>query len=275
MLYLENFQPYLIDRIVYPYRIVYPMQLESIDFAPITIFYGSNGSGKSTLLNIIAESVGIKDKTLGNTNEFFTKYARMCTFNHNSIPDESMMIRSEDIMEQIANIRKKNAATDKMVKEWFRKGVDEDYTKGSLLREVAVQEQFEEVFEGGKGQNSFYAHVRKTLSEKFEEESNGETAIRYFKDKLWADNLYFLDEPENSMSPAFQMELAQYITMLAYRLNSQFIIASHSPFMLSMEGARIYDLDSHPSHVKEWFLLDNMKAYYQLFKKFEKRFEKD
>ena len=94
MLYLENFQPYLLDRIVYPYRIVYPMQLESIDFAPITIFYGSNGSGKSTLLNIIAESVGIQDKTLGNTNEFFTKYARMCTFTHNSIPDESMMIRS-------------------------------------------------------------------------------------------------------------------------------------------------------------------------------------
>ena len=47
MLYLENFQPYLIDRIVYPYRIVYPMQLESIDFAPITIFYGSNGNMKA------------------------------------------------------------------------------------------------------------------------------------------------------------------------------------------------------------------------------------
>ena len=124
------------------------------------------------------------------------------------------------------------------------------------------------------GQNSFYAHVRKTLSEKFEEESNGETAIRYFKDKLWSDNLYFLDEPENSMSPAFQQELAQYIMMLSYRLNSQFIIASHSPFILSMERARIYDLDSHPSNVKEWFQLDNMKAYYQLFKKYGTKFEK-
>lgn len=274
MLYLENFQPYLEDRHVYPYRIVYPMQIDSIEFAPITIFYGSNGCGKSTLLNIIAESIGVQDKTLGNTNEFFSKYARMCTFTNNSIPDESMMIRSEDIMEQIANVRKKNATTDKMVKEWFRKGIDEDYKKGSLLREVAVQEKFEDVFEGGMGQNSFYGYVRKTLSEKFEEESNGETAIRYFKDKLWADNLYFLDEPENSMSPAFQMELAQYITMLAYRLNSQFIIASHSPFILSMEGARIYDLDSHPSNVKEWFQLDNMKAYYQLFKKYGTKFEK-
>ena len=274
MIYLENFQPYLEDRHVYPYRIVYPMQIESIEFAPITIFYGSNGCGKSTLLNIVAESIGVQDKTLGNTNEFFSKYARMCTFTDNSIPDESMMIRSEDIMEQIANVRKKNATTDKMVKEWFRKGINEDYKKGSLLREVAVQEKFEDVYEGGMGQNSFYGYVRKTLSEKFEEESNGETAIRYFKDKLWSDNLYFLDEPENSMSPAFQQELAQYIMMLSYRLNSQFIIASHSPFILSMERARIYDLDSHPSNVKEWFQLDNMKAYYQLFKKYGTKFEK-
>ena len=80
MLYLESFQPYLVDRSVYPYCIVYPLQIESIDFAPITIFYGSNGSGKSTLLNIIAESVGVLDKTLGNTNEFFSKYTRMCTY---------------------------------------------------------------------------------------------------------------------------------------------------------------------------------------------------
>ena len=80
MLYLESFQPYLVDRSVYPYCIVYPLQIESIDFAPITIFYGSNGSGKSTLLNIIAESVGIQDMTLGNTNEFFSKYTRMYTY---------------------------------------------------------------------------------------------------------------------------------------------------------------------------------------------------
>ena len=182
-----------------------------------------------------------------------------------------MMIRSEDIMEQIAVIRKKNAATDKMVKGWFRKGSDEG---DSLRREMDVQEKFENIFDCGNDQNSFYCHVRKTLSEKFEEGSNGETAIKYFKDKLWSDNLYFLDEPENSMSPAFQQELAAYITFLAYRMNTQFIIASHSPFMLSMEGARIYDLDSHPSRVKEWFQLENMKAYYQLFKRFEKRFDK-
>ena len=175
--------------------------------------------------------------------------------------------------EQIATIRKKNAATDKMVKGWFRKGLH-DAEPDSLKREVEVQKMFEGIFECGQSQNSFMNYARKTLSEKFEEESNGETAIRFFKEKLWGDNFYFLDEPENSMSPAYQQELAHYITILAYRLNAQFIIASHSPFMLSMEGARIYDLDSHPSRVKEWFQLENMKAYFHLFKKFERRFEK-
>lgn len=87
MLYLESFQPCLIDRKVYPYRIVYPMQIESIDFAPITIFYGSNGCGKSTLLNIIAESVGVQDKTLGNTNEFFSKYTdSLCSRGRRLLP---------------------------------------------------------------------------------------------------------------------------------------------------------------------------------------------
>ena len=92
--------------------------------------------------------------------------------------------------EQIATIRKKNAATDKMVKGWFRKGLH-DAEPDSLKREVEVQKMFEGIFECGQSQNSFMNYARKTLSEKFEEESNGETAIRFFKEKLWGDNFYF------------------------------------------------------------------------------------
>ena len=39
---------------VYPYKIFPKKELETVDFAPITIFYGGNGSGKTTLLNILA-----------------------------------------------------------------------------------------------------------------------------------------------------------------------------------------------------------------------------
>lgn len=121
--------------------------------------------------------------------------------------------------------------------------------------------------------NSFYDVVKRKLFEKNDEESNGETAIDYFKERLFPDNLYFLDEPENSMSPILQQELADYICLLAYRLNCQFVLATHSPFMLSMQGARIYDLDSHPSVVKEWWQLENMKVYYKLFERFSIRFD--
>ena len=76
MLYLENFQFPVQDRVTYPYRLLATKGLEHVDFVPITIFYGNNGSGKSTLLNIIAERLHIRNMTLGNTSEYFNSYAK-------------------------------------------------------------------------------------------------------------------------------------------------------------------------------------------------------
>lgn len=238
MLYVESFQFPSEKKSVYPYRLLYDMGLEQIEFAPITILYGNNGSGKSTILNMIAERLDVRFKTLGNTNEYFSGCARKCTFTkgEEGIPEDSMMIRSEDIMHHIANIRKRNADIDKVVKGWLEEGLGKT-KQGTLRGRAAIQEEFENVYE--HGDDSFHTAMVRKLMEKTEEESNGETAIAYFKDRLFADNLYMLDEPENSMAPTFQQDLANYICLLAYRLNCQFIIASHSPFLLAMQGARI------------------------------------
>lgn len=275
MLYIENFQFPNKERRVYPYHLLSKKGLDNIEFAPITILYGNNGSGKSTILNMIAERLAIRDMTLGNTNEYFSSCVRKCTYTlgDEGIPDDSMMIRSEDIMHYIANIRKRNADIDKVVQGWLEKGIDKK-RRGTLEAEMMVRRQFESLYDAGGGNSSFHAVMVNKLTEKIDEESNGETAISYFKDRLFADNLYLLDEPENSMAPAFQQELANFICLLAYRLNCQFIIASHSPFMLSMEGARIYDLDHNPVWQREWYELENMKAYYQLFQRYGKWFEK-
>ena len=48
-------------------------------------------------------------------------------------------------------------------------------------------------------------------------------------------------------------------------MRAQFIIATHSPFFLSLEGARIYDLDSRPVAIKQWYELANIRAYFELF----------
>ena len=275
MIYLENFQFPNEDRRVYPYRLLNMNGIEHLEFAPITILYGNNGSGKSTVLNMIAERLALRNKTLGNTNEYFSSCTRKCTFTlgGEGIPEDSMLIRSEDIMHYIANIRKRNADIDKVVQGWLEKGVDREH-RGTLDAEMTVRRQFEKVYDVGGGNNSFHAVMVNKLSEKIEEESNGETAISYFKSRLFADNLYLLDEPENSMAPAFQQELADYICLLAYRLNCQFIIASHSPFMLSIADARIYDLDHNPVRQREWYDLENMKAYYRLFQRYGKKFER-
>jgi hypothetical protein len=45
--------------------------------------------------------------------------------------------------------------------------------------------------------------------------------------------------------------------------------------MLSIEHARIYDLDAKPARIREWYQLENMRTYYRLFKKYEDRFEEN
>lgn len=43
------------------------------------------------------------------------------------------------------------------------------------------------------------------------ENSNGESAFRYFTERIDRRGLYLLDEPENSLSPQRQIELIEYI----------------------------------------------------------------
>ncbi len=263
------------DTHLYPWGVVYPRQLEHIEFAPITIFYGNNGCGKSTLLNIIAERIGIKNKTLGNSNEYFENYVRKCTFSDdfNGIPDDSTFIRSEDIMVEITKDRARFA---RMKEEILKDDSLKDYGVSQKLYRKALTSP-EEVAPNKYAmlsRLSDFASTRSVLaSSSADFISNGERALEFFRDHLYEDTLYLLDEPENSMAPAYQMELANEIALLAYRLDSQFIIATHSPFMLSIEGARIYDLDGRPARIREWYELENMRTYYELFKKNADKFE--
>ena len=102
--------------------------------------------------------------------------------------------------------------------------------------------------------------------------SNGESAFIYFTEKIGEEGLYILDEPENSLSPELQIELIQFIEESARFFNCQFIISTHSPFLLSIKGAKIYDLDENPVDVKPWTELKNVRIYYDFFKKYENKF---
>ena len=53
----------------------------------------------------------------------------------------------------------------------------------------------------------------------------------------------------------------------------QLVISTHSPFLLALEGARIYDLDQTPAQLRRWTQLDNVRTYHDFFRAHEQEFK--
>lgn len=73
--------------------------------------------------------------------------------------------------------------------------------------------------------------------------------------------------PENSLSPEKQQELVRFIEDSARFFGCQFVISTHSPLVLALKGAKIYDLDEDPVDIKKWTELANVRAYFEFFEK--------
>ena len=93
----------------YPFLIFPKMELEELEFEPITIFYGGNGTGKSTLLNVIAEKLKLNRNAVFNKTNFFDDYISFCDATITvAIPAESRIITSDDVFDYILDIRNLN-----------------------------------------------------------------------------------------------------------------------------------------------------------------------
>lgn len=260
-IYLDRFiLPEVGRRVSYPYNILEPKELSEIEFEPITIFYGSNGSGKSTLLNIIARKLCVEMLDRGNDAETLQPFINACKYKvtapfneHCDIPEDSRFIRSEEVMHGIIKVRQHN----ERVKDHIRNANPELY------------ERFFNNPDDNLGYVwSYDRWIYRALENYSEARSNGELAFDYFQDNITEGTLVLLDEPENSLSPKFQKELAKMISDYARFFKCQFIIATHSPFLLSIPEAKIYDLDALPAQVRQWTELENIKIYAELFKNF-------
>ena len=105
------------------------------------------------------------------------------------------------------------------------------------------------------------------------QESNGETALDFWQKQIQENSLYIIDEPENSLSAENQLKLKTFIEESARFYNCQFIIATHSPFLLALEKAKVYDLDNSPVRERNWTELDNVKTYYNFFMEHKEEFK--
>lgn len=254
----------------YPFKILSKNRFERIDFEPITILYGGNGSGKSTALNVIAEKTQVDRDSIYNKSDFYLDYVDICEmYIEDKIPENSRIITSDDVFDYMLNIRNINQGVDQKREELFKEYLE---IKGSSFQ-MSSLEDYDELKRvnnvKSKTQSKF---VRENLMNNVREYSNGENAFRYFIEKIGENGLYILDEPENSLSPKRQLELVKFIEDAARFLDCQFIISTHSPFILAMRGAKIYDLDENPVYIKKWTELENVRTYYEFFKEHEDEF---
>ena len=247
---------------IYPYKLFPAKGLTHVDLAPITVFYGGNGSGKTTLLNILAEKAQVQRHAAFNGSAFFAQYVENCALSGGEIPAHSQILTSDDVFDYVLNIRHLNDGIDGMREELLA-----DYTQRKYASHrfsgMAEYDDWKESFDAKRRTQSRF--VRERLMPNVDMASNGESAMRYFVQHITEEALYLLDEPENSLSVGRQQELCEYIRDSARYYGCQFVIATHSPILLALPDARIYDLDACPVVTKRWTELENVRRYFDFF----------
>ena len=255
---------------IYPYNVFRRREGMHFFFDLITVFYGNNGSGKSTVLNQISNKLRIKGKEYATPNKYGNedycgRFVSECSYSLGedefgrtirSVPQDSRYIKSEDVLYEIKKIQQKNVLDRSLIFDQIYDG-----------KSKTAAEDFISSKEGKK--------LRANVLFAQEKYSNGETAFQFFEEFIKPNALYLLDEPEVSLSPSNQVRLANRINEMARLLGCQFIIATHSPFMLGILNAKIYDLDSKDFRVSNWTELENVRYFFDFFEKHKKEFDEE
>ena len=246
---------------VYPYRIFPDKGLTRLDFAPVTILCGGNGCGKTTLLNVIAEITGVTRHSPFSGGPFFAGYVAGCQAQYKRAPEGGQILLSDDVAQYLLDMRCLMSGIDARRQELF----SEYAARAGNITISSMADYDRWLADCEVRRKSKSAFVKSRLMQ-VDMGSGGETAMQFFAERIDRDALYLIDEPENSLSPEKQLELMEFLTLSAKYSGCQFVIATHSPLMLSLPGARIWDLDEYPASVKPWTALSHVRTYYRFFK---------
>ena len=193
------------DSYLYQIPAVRHLMKEPLKFdRKVTFLIGENGTGKSTIIEALALCCGFNAE--GGTKNF-----SFSTNNTHSDLHEHMIV-----------------GKGKHFKDGFFLRAESFYNVASYI---------DELDKGGGGRPIIDSYGGVSLHL----QSHGESFMALIRNRFSGNGLYLLDEPEAAISPERLMQLLVRIHDL--EKDSQFIISTHSPILMSYPGARIYELD--------------------------------
>lgn len=201
---------------------------KNLEFDPVTFIIGDNGTGKSTLLESLAFRLQLPhiDGSRYNKKAFETAKAILPFMQLEWNIDRSVgfFFRAEDFGDFINSVDRAEASQA----SYF----------SSLEGEVP-----EHIIKQMKESSNYQLHhVRKNYGQELNTFSHGEAYLQIMNQKINQRGIYLLDEPEAALSPSKQLSLIHYIHQHLKQHVSQFIIATHSPMLMALPGAKIYEV---------------------------------
>jgi predicted ATPase len=210
----------------YPFNLELFHQTDSLVFTkPLTFFIGENGTGKSTLLKAMARRCGIH---IWQDEEGYQRRI----FHNNPYAEE---------------------LHNHLTVDWIRDKVPGSYFDSEIFRYLA-----ECIDSWAKPSPRLFEYYG---GESLLSRSHGQRHIRYFDSTYRRRGLYFLDEPENALSPKRQIELLRILKETSQQGEIQFFIVTHSPILLSYPEATIYSFDEPPIREIHYEETDYFRLY--------------
>lgn len=190
----------------YPFNLPFVRGLDLVLDQPITFFVGENGSGKSTLLEAIASLCNLPVDG-GGKNEIYTQN------------------NADSGLAQVLRPRFRHRPRDGF---FFR--AETLFNFATLLEQRDSDPDFS---------NDPYARYSgKSLHQR----SHGEAFLDVLQSRI-EHGLFLLDEPEAALSPQRQLSLLYLLQDHIKQGKTQFIIATHSPIILTFPNATIINFD--------------------------------
>ena len=190
---------------MYPFNLDVLRKTDSITItSPVTCFVGENGSGKSTLLKAIAARANIYIWQGFQRSRYKRSRYENDLYRHISL-------------------------------SWCNGLVPGAFFASEIFRNFS--QLLDEWASSDPGVLSYFGN------QSLMSQSHGQSHMAYFANRFSLKGIYLLDEPENALSPKTQLELLEILKQSMGTGKAQIIMATHSPILLSLSGARILSFD--------------------------------